>query len=70
MDLEFRPLTEKTVWRHCRQLGVAADYCILYQRAEGFDGWSPFATCAPEDIDLIRRDGIRAHAALLKLFKA
>ncbi|WP_114944414.1 hypothetical protein [Microvirga calopogonii] len=69
-DLEFRPLIDKTVWRHCRQLGVAADYCILYQRADGFDGWSPFATCAPETIERIKRDGLRAHAALLKLFKA
>jgi hypothetical protein len=68
-DVEFRPLTDKTVWRHCLQLGVNADYCILYQRAEGYDGWSPFATCAPVTVELIKRDGIRAHAALLKLFK-
>ncbi|WP_262267192.1 MULTISPECIES: hypothetical protein [Microvirga] len=68
-DVEFRPLTDTTVWRHCRQLGVNADYCILYQRAEGYDGWSPFATCAPETVELIKRDGIRAHAGLLKLFK-
>jgi hypothetical protein len=68
-DVEFRPLTDKTVWRHCRQLGVNADYYILYQRAEGFDGWSPFATCAPEAIEQIKRDGVRAHAGLLKLFK-
>lgn len=68
-DLEFKPLTDTTMWRHCRNLGVDADYCILYQRAEGFDGWVPFATCAPETIELIRRDGVRAHADHLTVVK-
>ena len=67
--LECKPLTDTTTWRHCREFGVDGDYCVLYQRAESFDGWSPFASCAPEAIELIKRDGVRAHAGLLKLFK-
>lgn len=63
--MAFKKISKRWRYRHCSDLGVRADYCIVeYRYTEA--GWRSVATCHPSTIDLLKKDGVKAHRALLK----
>lgn len=67
--MAYRKISEKWRYRHCSDIGVKADYCILQFRYVE-RGWTTIATCHPSAIPYLKRDGIKEHVGLLKLFDA
>ena len=65
--MALKTLTAKTRWRHCSEVGIKDDYCIIYGRKTPDESWTAVATCHSSVIEHIKRDGLRAHASLLRL---
>jgi hypothetical protein len=64
--MAYKAISPKWRYQHCREIGVAADYCILqFRYAE--TGWRTVATCHPAAIEHMKRDGVQAHIELIKL---
>ena len=64
--MAYRVLAPKWRYRHCSDLGVDADYCILeFRYAER--GWVTVATCHPSAIPLLKTDGVKAHLDLVRM---
>jgi len=63
--MAWKNLESRWRWQHCRDIGVAADYCILqFNYVES--GWRSVATCHPAAIDAFKKEGVKARADLLK----
>ena len=64
--MAYKKIEDK--WRHrpCTDIGVDADYHILeFKYKDG--GWRTVGTCHRAAIDVSKRDGVKAHAELIKL---
>lgn len=62
----FRKISDRFRYRHCREIGVDADYCIVQFRYKD-RGWASVGTCHPTAIAAFKRDDVKAHAELLRL---
>jgi hypothetical protein len=64
--MAYRKIDARWRYQHCRDIGVAADYCILQFRHKDAV-WRTAATCHPSAIAVFKTDGVKAHIDLLKL---
>ena len=64
--MAYKTLAPRWRYRHCSEIGVAADYCILqFQYKDA--GWKTVATCHPAAVAVLKAEGVKARADLIKI---